>query len=843
MNVTAPPDERRGSTPPAHSTAIRLHRALDEIWRTPPDWRGRLGAVNHTIVGRRFIVTALVFFAIGGVLAMLIRTQLAQPEAVFMAPGTYNQVVTMHGTVMMFLFAIPLIEGAALYLLPKLLGARDLAFPRLSAFGYWCYLFGGSIVAGSLLFGAAPDGGWFMYTPLSSRPYSPGIGADIWLVGITFVEVSALAAAVEIVVTVLKVRAPGMSLSRMPLMGWYLLVTAFMMLGGFPPLILGSVLLELERAFDWPFFDPARGGDPLLWQHLFWMFGHPEVYIIFLPAAGIISTVLPVFARREIVGYDWIVLSIVALGFLSFGLWVHHMFATGLPRLSLALFSAASALVAVPTSVQVFAWLATLAAGRPKLTLPMLYILGFFFIFVAGGLTGVMVAIVPFDEQVHGTHFVVAHLHYVLIGGFVLPFIAGIYHWLPQMHGRLPVFDLGRTAFWLIFAGFNLTFLVMHWTGLMGLPRRVYAYPAGAGFEWPNLISSFGAFVLTAGFALFFTDIFLQLRHGRSFRRNPWGAGTLEWAMPTPPTSYNFASLPHVESREPLHDDPDLAPGLARGEGYLGRAIDGRQETMCVEMTSGRAEHILVLPNVDRTPLWTALSLGLFVACVLAKLYWLAPLGIVLVAVFAVRWAASLAPDHDPEPEDAGRGAVLPLHFATERPVAWWGAAFLLLADAVAFSALLFGALFLSLFGTGWPEADLTPLHALVVGAALTVGAAAAFAARRSNARGAWGRDASLAASVGAGAVALAGLAAFFAFKAPDPSAHASGATLAALGGYVALHAAIGVLVAGFALVQARRGFVSAKRRLAVEIAWMWQAYTGVTGILALVLIHVLAGT
>ena len=839
MSVMERPDETTRATSPA-SRALALHRALEEIWRTPPGW-GRLGAVNHTIVGRRFIVTALAFFAVGGLLSMLIRTQLAQPESVFMGPGTYNQVVTMHGTVMMFLFAIPLIEGAALYLLPKLLGARDLAFPRLSAFGYWCYLLGGSIVVGSLLFGAAPDGGWFMYTPLSSRPYSPGIGADIWLVGITFVEVSALAAAVEIVVTVLKVRAPGMSLSRMPLMGWYLLVTAFMMLGGFPPLILGSVLLELERAFGWPFFDPARGGDPLLWQHLFWMFGHPEVYIIFLPAAGIISTVLPVFARREIVGYDWIVLSIVALGFLSFGLWVHHMFATGLPRLSLALFSAASALVAVPTSVQIFAWLATLADGRPRLTLPMLYILGFFFIFVAGGLTGVMVAMVPFDEQVHDTHFVVAHLHYVLIGGFVLPFIAGIYYWLPQMHGRLPVFDLGRTAFWLIFAGFNLTFLVMHWTGLMGLPRRVYAYPAGAGFEWPNLISSFGAFVLTAGFALFFTDVFLQLRHGRSFRRNPWGAGTLEWAMPTPPAAYNFASLPHVEGREPLHDDPDLPTGLARGEGYLGRAVGNRQETLCVDMTSGRAEHILVLPNVDRTPLWAALSLGLFVVCVLAKLYWLAPLGLGLVALFAWRWAASLAPSRDVEPEDAGRGTVLPLHFAVERPVAWWGTGFLLLADAVAFGSLVFGALFLSLFGTGWPEAELSPVPTLVAGVALVLGAGTAHAARGANRTGSTRRGLWLAVSVGAGALALAALAGLLA-GAPDPSAHASGATIAVLGLYVGLHAAIGVLVSAFALVQARRGFVSGQRRLPVEVARMWQTYTAATGLVALALIHVLAG-
>jgi cytochrome c oxidase subunit I+III len=316
-------------------TPVWLHKQLGAVWGTPPGLP-RLAAVNHTIVGRRFIITAFVFFAIGGILAMLIRAQLATPHSAFLGPEIYNQIFTMHGTVMMFLFAIPMFEGLAMYLLPKMLGARDMAFPRLSAYGYWCYLFGGSILIIGMAIGLAPDSGWFMYTPLSSRPYSPGIHSDIWLIGVTFVEISALSAAIEIIVTVFKLRAPGMSLDRMPLFAWYMLVTAFMMLFGFPPLIVGSVLLEIERAFSFPFFDPGRGGDPLLWQHLFWLFGHPEVYIIFLPAAGVVSTVLPVLARREIIGYMWIVVSIVSLAFLSFGLWVHHMFATGIPHLALS---------------------------------------------------------------------------------------------------------------------------------------------------------------------------------------------------------------------------------------------------------------------------------------------------------------------------------------------------------------------------------------------------------------------------------------------------------------------------------------------------------------------------
>ncbi|WP_043540271.1 cytochrome c oxidase subunit I [Salinarimonas rosea] len=820
--------------------AIRLHRALAEVWDTPPGLP-RLAAVNHTIVGRRFMLTALVFFVAAGILAMLVRTQLALPGNDVLGPEAYAQVVTTHGTVMMFLFAIPFIEGMALYLLPKLLGARDLAFPRLSAFGYWCYLFGGTTVLGSIVFGAAPDGGWFMYTPLTTKPYSPGIGADVWLLGITFVEVSAIAAAVEIVVTILKVRAPGMSLGRMPLMAWYLLVTAFMILGGFPPLILGSILLEVERAFGWPFFDPERGGDPLLWQHLFWLFGHPEVYIIFIPAAGVISTVLPVFARRPIVGYSWVVAAVVAVGFLSFGLWVHHMFATGLPRLSLAFFSAASLLVTVPQAVQIFAWLATLAKGRPVLTLPMLYILGFFFVFVAGGLTGVMVAVVPFDEQVHDTHFVVAHLHYVLIGGFVLPAIAGLYYWLPQASGRLPVFGVGKTAFWLIFAGFNLTFLVMHWTGLLGMPRRVFTYAPGLGWDVPNLVSSIGSFVLTAGFALVALDIFLQLRHGRSFRRDPWNAGTLEWAMPTPPAPYNFASLPHVSHRDPLHADPALPQCLAAGEGYLGRVREGRLETLCVSMVEAEPEQILVLPNRDYTPLWTALALAVFFGAMLAGLYWLAPAGLVLTLVFAWRWAASDAAPADPPPEDAGRGVRLPLHVASARPPAWWGLVFLLLADAILFASLAFGTVFLAAFAAAWPAASpplLSETAGIVAAVSVAVAGVAAPTAALANRRGGplrtVARDGLLALSAAASLAALAALA--WIATGLAPAAHAHDAVVGALLAYGALHVLIGLVASLFALAQLLRGYASSVRRLPVEVASLWQLYTGATGLVALAL-------
>ncbi|TAJ43605.1 MAG: cytochrome ubiquinol oxidase subunit I, partial [Brevundimonas sp.] len=474
---------------------LQRHRRLTEIWSSEPGARGLFSTVNHTDLGRMFLAVSFFFFLVGGVLAMLIRAQLATPHSAFAGPEIYNQIFTMHGTIMMFLFAIPTFEGLAMYLLPKMLGTRDLAFPRLSAYGFWCYVFGGTMLLVSMVLGIAPDGGWFMYPPLTGPIYSPGINTDFWLIGITFVEISAIAAAVEITVSILKYRAPGMSLDKMPIFAWYALVTALMILTGFPPLILGSILLELERAFGLPFFQAEFGGDSLLWQHLFWLFGHPEVYIIFLPAAGVISTILPVMCRTTLLGYGWIVASATGLAFLSFGIWVHHMFTTGIPHMGLAFFSAASTLVAVPTGVQLFAWIGTMWKGRPSLRMPMLHLLGFFFTFVIGGLTGVMVAVVPFDWQAHDTAFITAHLHYVLFGGFVFPILAGLYYWMPHVSGRARFFRLGELAFALVFIGFHVTFLAMHWVGLLGQRRRISTYLPEDGWTTVNLISSIGSFV------------------------------------------------------------------------------------------------------------------------------------------------------------------------------------------------------------------------------------------------------------------------------------------------------------------------------------------------------------
>jgi len=812
--------------------ALSRHRALTAIWGSPRGWRGTVSSVNHSDIGKRFILAAFAFFAIGGVLAMLIRAQLATPGSAFVGPEIYNQLFTMHGSIMMFLFAIPMFEGLALYLLPKMLGSRDMAFPRLSAYGWWCYVFGGSILIAALALGVAPDSGWFMYTPLSSKAYTPGINADVWLLGITFVEISAVAAAIEITVSILRLRAPGMRLDRMPLLAWYLLITALMMVVAFPPLILGSILLEVERAFGWPFFDPERGGSPLLWQHLFWLFGHPEVYIIFLPAAGVVSTVLPVMARTRILGYGWIIAALLALAFLSFGLWVHHMFTTGIPHMALGFFSAASALVAVPTALQIFAWLGTLWKGRPELKLPMLYLVGFFLIFVLGGLTGVMLAMVPFDWQAHDTHFVVAHLHYVLVGGFVFPMLAGAYYWLPHFTGRARIPLLGEAAFWLILVGFNLTFFLMHLTGLLGMPRRIYTYPDDMGWTWLNLLSSVGSFIMAFGFAMFAVDVALQIYLSRRARRNPWGAHTLEWAMPVPAPAYNFASQPRVDDVEPLAADPELPLRLARGEGYLAEIRHGWRETMAVDVTSGAVDHVVILPGNTRLPIITALATGCFFLALLFGFYWLALPPLAIVVALAWRWAWTLGWRQEIGPVTIGAGETALTHREAPGAPGWWGTIFLLVADGTLLGSLLFGYAFLwvvapnwpppELIAAGWPQGILAGLAALA-GTVLTRLAASACVAGNNASASLWS-----ALAVGAQAIVIAALLWLGIAELPAPTGHAYAASSWAMIAYAMLHAFIALLCAAFIRARIASGHVRADRGLETSVAQLFGDYAGV---------------
>src|ERR1700710_1687750 len=528
---------------------------LADTWRTPPGIWAALSTVDHKIIGRRYIVTAFAFLILGGILALAMRIQLARPEARFIGPDRYNQIFTMHGTNMMFLFAVPVMEAMAVYLIPLMVGTRNIAFPRLNAFSYWMFLAGGALLWIAFALDVGPDVGWFAYVPLSGPQYGIGKRADIWAQMITFTEVSALAVSVELVVTVFKQRAPGMSLDRIPLFVWSMLVTSFLVILAMPAIMIASTSLILDRLVGTQFFNPAEGGDVLLWQHLFWFFGHPEVYIIFLPAVGMVSTIVATFARRPVFGYLALVMAMIATGILAFGLWVHHMFVTGLPRLGESFFTASSMAIAVPAGIQIFCWLATLWDGRLSFKTPLLFVIGFIVTFVVGGMTGVMVASVPIDTQVHDTYFVVAHFHYVLVGGAVFPLLGAIYYWFPKMTGRMMSERLGRWAFWLIFIGFNLTFFPMHILGLQGMPRRVYTYQPEMHWHGLNLFVSVSSLVLMGGFLLFFIDVIRSARNGLPAGPNPWAAPTLEWATSSPPPTYNFALLPVVRDSNPLWED------------------------------------------------------------------------------------------------------------------------------------------------------------------------------------------------------------------------------------------------------------------------------------------------
>jgi cytochrome c oxidase subunit 1 len=538
-------------------------RQLEVTWRPEPGLLGWLRRVDHKSIGVRYIVTAFVFFLLGGIEAAVMRAQLARPEAGVLGPDAYNQFFTMHGTTMMFLFAVPVMDAVALYLVPLMIGARNVAFPKLNAYGYWVYLFGGVFLYVMFFLNTGPDTGWFSYVPLAGPEFSPGKRVDVWAQTITFTEISALVAAVEIIVTIFKNRAPGMTLHRMPLFVWAMLVQAFMVLFAMPWIATASQFLAMDRLVGTHFFNPAEGGDVLLWQHLFWFFGHPEVYLILVPALGFVSSIVTTFTRRQVFGYPAMVLSLIATAVLGFGLWVHHMFATGLPALGESFFSASSMMIAIPSGIQIFCWIATIWMGRPRFAVPLLFVLGFVIVFVIGGLSGVMVASVPVDQVVHDTYFVVAHFHYVLVGGAVFPLFGAFYYWFPKVTGRMLDERLGRWHFWLFFIGVNLTFFPMHQLGLEGMPRRVYTYLAEMGWGDLNLLASVGAAVVVVSVAIFLVNVARSLLAGAGVGDDPWGADTLEWATSSPPRPYNFAFIPVVESRAPLWQTFGPLPAVA----------------------------------------------------------------------------------------------------------------------------------------------------------------------------------------------------------------------------------------------------------------------------------------
>jgi len=513
-----------------------------------------LTSVDHKQIGVMYLAATLGFFAVGGIEALLMRIQLAWPGLKVLSPDAYNQIFTMHGTTMIFLVVVPMLLGFATYLSPLMIGASDMAFPRLNALSFWLLLFGGFLLYFSFFAGGAPNAGWFSYAPLSEKPYSSQPGTDYWALALLAIGVGTIAAGLNLIVTIITLRTPGLTIRRLPLFVWMVLINSFLILVALPPLNASLVMLLVDRQLSAHFFTTLGGGSPILWQHYFWSFGHPEVYIMVLPAFGMISEIIPVFSRQPIFGYAFVAVSTAAIAFLSTAVWAHHMFAVGLGHSWDLAFGASSMLIAVPTGVKVFNWTATMWGGAIRFTTSMKFAIAFLITFTIGGLTGVAFAAFPVDWQLTDTYFVVAHMHYVLFGGTVFAVFAGVYYWFPKMSGRMLSEQLGRVHFWLTFIGFNLTFLIQHVLGLAGMPRRVYTYPNFLSWGIMNLISTLGAFLLGISVLVFLVNLYVSLRGGSTAGDNPWEAWTLEWATTSPPPLQNFERVPPVRSARPLWD-------------------------------------------------------------------------------------------------------------------------------------------------------------------------------------------------------------------------------------------------------------------------------------------------
>jgi cytochrome c oxidase subunit I len=624
-------------TPSVGIDSVEHEARLLRLWETTPGLKGFFGSVDHKQIGIRYIVTAFVLLAMGGVEALIMRVQLATPGGTLLTPEQYNQLFSTHGMTMIFLYASPILSGFSNYLWPLLLGSRDMAFPRLNAFGYWVYLASAAFMYAGFLMGNGPNDGWFNYVPYASRDYNPGLNQDFYALGMVFLGISTTVGAANFIVTAFRTRAPGMSINRMPILIWGTLTASAANLVVVPAVSLAFFLLWLDRQFGTHFFDNAHGGQPLLWQHLFWIFGHPWVYAIVLPAMGMVSDGLPVFCRRPLVGYSLVALSTVATMIFGFGVWVHHMFATGLPGLGLSFFSGASIAIVIPSAVAVFAWLATIWLGRPVITTAFLFFSSMILLFVIGGVSGFMTASVPVDWQLTDTYFVVAHLHYVLIGINVFPVMGAVYFWFPKMSGRMLDEQLGRWNFWISFIGFNLAFLPMHLTGLLGMPRRVYTYHEGMGWDTLNMITSVGSFVFAVGVLLLFVNVWKSLKAGVRAGDNPWDAPTLEWATSSPPPPYNFAVIPTVASRHPLWEDR-LGDEPATSSLNKGLLLDQGKETIGTTALDAEPDMILEMPEDSYAPVLLTVGLSILFVGLLCKAWTVVGVAIVLTAAALLFW-------------------------------------------------------------------------------------------------------------------------------------------------------------------------------------------------------------
>ncbi len=649
---------------PTISLAADVPRGrLLEQWKGAPGIEGFFSTVDHKHIGIRYIVTAFIFLLLGGIEALIMRLQLAGPDKTLLTPDQYDQLFSTHGMTMIFLYASPILSGFSNYLWPLLFGSRDMAFPRLNALSYWIYLAAGLFLYAGFLSGNGPNDGWFNYVPYASRDYNPGLNEDFYSLGMVFLGISVTVGAANFIVTAMRTRAPGMSINRIPILVWGTLTANVANLLVVPAVSLAFFLLWMDRQFGTHFFDAPNGGQPLLWQHLFWIFGHPWVYAIVLPAMGMVSDGLPVFCRRPLVGYSLVALSTVATMILGFGVWVHHMFATGLPGLGLSFFSGASIAIVMPSAVAVFAWLATIWLGRPVITTAFLFFSSMILLFVIGGVSGFMTASVPVDWQLTDTYFVVAHLHYVLIGINLFPVVGGLYFWFPKMTGRLLDERLGRWNFWTMFIGFNLAFLPMHLTGLLGMPRRVYTYADGMGWNTLNLITSVGSFVLAIGVLLLLVNVVRSLRHGLVAGNDPWHAPTLEWSVPSPPPPYNFVVIPTVASRHPLWED-ELNESPVRSSLDRGMSLERGKETIGTSALDAAPDMILEMPEDTFAPFCLAVGLTVVFVGMLLRGWVAAGVGgfIIALSLLAWLWPRPSLREREPAPAVPAGGTGEPIH-------------------------------------------------------------------------------------------------------------------------------------------------------------------------------------
>ncbi len=692
-------------------------RRLEAIWETRPGWRGWFCTVDHKSIGIRYLVTAFIFLLLGGSEALVMRAQLALPNETLLTPQQYDQLFTMHGVTMIFLYALPVLSGFSNYLWPLVLGSRDMAFPRLNALSYWVFLGAGLLLYASFPRGQGADAGWFNYVPLASANYDPGPNIDVYALGMVLLGISTTVGAANFVVTFLRMRAAGMSVARLPILIWGTLTASCANLLAVPSVSLAFFMLWLDRNAGAHFFDVAADGRPLLWQHLFWIFAHPWVYVVVLPAMGIVSEALPTFCRRPIAAYAAVALSTVATMLIGFEVWLHHMFATGLPPLALAFFGAASMLISVPSAIAVFAWIATIWTGRPVFKTPFYYFAGFVLMFTVGGVSGVMTAAVPLDWQLTDTYFVVAHLHYVLLGINVFPVLGGLVYWFPKFTGRLMNERFGKWTFWVLFVGFNLGFFPMHISGLLGMPRRVYTYPADMGWNTSNLLTSIGAFVFAIGIAMFIGNALVSLRRGAHAGANPWDASGLEWSTSSPPPPYNFAVLPSVNSRDPLWSADASGPR----PGYL---LHRGREALGVSPMTGEPDVILKMPDDSWAPFVLGVAAtAVFVALLLHSATSTAFAALVCAAAL-VAWlwprrelgqrepfAPQPAPSNDTRTADDS--LALPVGSAGEHAGGWWGVLTLVVTEAALFGYLIFSYLYLASQSPRlWPPDGLPKLGA-----------------------------------------------------------------------------------------------------------------------------------